>query len=85
MAVIGLVSPPMVWSGVRPPNAPPSTLKFVSGARGGRKVYPPLMKNCDCGTVAMGISCGDAPAIRGLLLAVAGGGPCGLACCMVRP
>ena len=51
MAVIGLVNPP---SGVRPLNV--STFMFANGAIGGRRVYPLLIRNCDCGTVAIGIN-----------------------------
>ena len=53
MAVIG---PLRGWSGVRPLNEPPSMLTFVKGAMGGRRVYPPLIRNWDCGMVAMGIN-----------------------------
>ena len=56
MAVIGLLSPPMGWSGVRPPKDVRSMFMFVMGVIGGRRVYPPLIRNWDCGTAAIGIN-----------------------------
>jgi hypothetical protein len=46
----------MGCSGVRPLKDAPSTFMFVKGVMGGRRVYPPLMKNWDCGTAAIGIN-----------------------------